>query len=213
MGSSTLLDIVGATIIGGFMLLILHTLSQSAAENSSKYSGELITQQNLVSIIELLEHDFARIGYCEDPSIIPDPEDMITYADSTKITFWTDFAVSESNFRGDSVMEQLTYELGPDVNATPNPNDKLLYRYKEGTSKDASNLGITQFRIHYFDNMNNELPTNPTADTKLIAYMQIDLRVEDCYGYDSENSEKTHSEKFPTTFWRQIRLATKNMNR
>ena len=43
--------------------------------------------------------------------------------------------------------------------------------------------------------------------------MQIDIKVEDSYGYDTDNSSKTHSEKFPTVFWRQIRMATKNMSR
>lgn len=211
MGYSTLLDIIGAMIIGGLMILSINTINQTASENSSRYNSDLISQQNLVSIVELLEHDFSRIGYCENPDSILSPEEMITYADSTKIKFWTDIAVSKINFRGDGTKEELIYELGPDVNATPNPNDKLLYRYVSGTVKDASNLGITEFRITYFDNMNNKL-SHP-IDTKLISYMQIDLRVEDCYGYDTDNSDKEHVEKFPTVFWRQIRMATKNMSR
>ncbi|MBK8944851.1 MAG: hypothetical protein IPM32_06200 [Ignavibacteriae bacterium] len=211
MGYSTLLDIIGAMIIGGLMILSINTINQTASENSGRYNSDLISQQNLVSIVELLEHDFSRIGYCENPDSILSPEEMITYADSTKIKFWTDIAVSKINFRGDGTKEELIYELGPDVNATPNPNDKLLYRYVSGTVKDASNLGITEFRITYFDNMNNKL-SHP-IDTKLISYMQIDLRVEDCYGYDTDNSDKEHVEKFPTVFWRQIRMATKNMSR
>lgn len=211
MGSSTLLDIVGAMIIGGLMILSMNSFNQTASENSSNYHSDLISQQNLVSIVEMLEHDFSRIGYCENTDSILSPEDMITYADSTKIKFWTDVAISSSNFRGDGNKEELIYELGPDVNGTPNPNDKLLYRYISGTNKDASNLGITEFKISYFNNMNNKLP-HP-IDTKLISYMQIDLRVEDCYGYDTDNSEKSHVEKYPTVFWRQIRMATKNMSR
>jgi hypothetical protein len=211
MGSSTLLDIIGATIIGGLMLLSIQSLNQSASESSSHYNGDLISQQNLVSIVELLEYDFTRIGYCENVDSIKSPEDMIIAADSTSITFWTDLATSVTNFRGDGIPDILVYELGPDVNETPNPNDKILYRYLSGASKNSSNLGITQFRIHYFDNLNNEL-THP-INTELIAYMQIDLRVEDCYGYDTENNEKTEIEKFPTVFWRQIRMATKNMSR
>ena len=211
MGSSTLLDIVGALIIGGFMLLLLHSLSGRAAENSSLYSGDLIAQQNLVSLVELLEHDFSRIGYCEDIEKMLDPEKMITYADSNSITFWTDFAKSALDYRGDGTPEQLTYEIGPDVNETPNPNDKLLYRFKQGTTKNASNLGITKFNIDYYDNMNNKL-THP-INTELISYMQIDIKVEDCYGYDTGDSNKSHLEKFPTVFWRQIRMATKNMSR
>ena len=211
MGFSTLLDIVGATIIGGLMLLSIHQLNQSAQEKSTIFHGDLISQQNLVSIVELIEYDFARIGYCENIDSIPAPKDMIVAADSTSITFWTDLAQSEHNFRGDGNRDLLTYELGPDVNETPNPNDKILYRYKFGTMKNASNLGITEFKIRYYDNMKFEL-SHP-IDTKLISYLQIDLKVEDCYGYDTENPDKTHDEKFPTVFWRQIRMAAKNISR
>lgn len=211
MGFSTLIDIAGAALIGGFMLLLVLRLNQAANENLSHYNGDLIAQQNLVSIIELLEHDFSRIGYCENVDSMVAPEDMILSADSISISFLTDLAQSYTNFRGDGIPDVLIYELGPDVNNTPNPNDKILYRYVQGTSKNSSNLGVTQFKLSYFDNMNIQLP-HP-IDTKRIAFMQIDLRVEDSYGYDTANDEKTELEKYPTVFWRQIRLATKNMSR
>lgn len=211
MGYSTLLDIVGATIIGSLMLLTINTLNHSASEKSINYNADLIAQQNLVSIVELLEHDFSRIGYCENADSMMSPQDMIIEADSTKIKFWTDLPISSSNFRGDGNKEVLIYELGNDIYETPNPNDKLLYRYKEGTTKSSSNLGITKFSINYYDNMNNQL-SHP-IDTKLIAYMMIDLKVQDCYGYDTDNVDKKENDKFPTVFWRQIRAATKNISR
>lgn len=214
MGSSTLLDIIGSILIGGFMLLILHSVNQTASENSAKYSGDLITQQNLVSVIELLEHDFARIGYCSDVSLIPAKEDMITYADSNKIVFLTDLQANKDSIQGDGTLESLVYELGPKVTETPNENDRLLYRYIDGGAKSSSNLGITKFTIKYYDNLDNELPhTSGKVDSKLIAYMQIDIKVEDVYGYDISNTDKTYEERFPTTFWRQIKLASKNLNR
>lgn len=211
MGQSTLIDILGSMIIGGLLLLTLHSLNNRAAESSNEYNSDLVSQLNLVSIIDLIEYDFSRIGYCENPDSILNPEDMIIHADSNSISFWTDLAQSSTDFHGDGIKEKLIYELGPDVNGTPNPNDKLVYRYLEGEPKEASNLGITFFKISYFDNFGYKL-THP-IDTKLINSIQIDIRVEDCYGYDTDNSEKSHSEKFPTIFWRQIRLANKTMSR
>lgn len=211
MGFSTLIDILGAMIIGALMLLTIKAFNGNVNENTSKYHSDLIVQQNLVSIINLIEYDFSRLGYCEDPSKIPNPQDMILYADSTSIEFCTDLAVSSSDFRGDGILDTLRYELGVDINQTPNPNDKLLYRFIPGYSKDASNLGITHFTIKYFDNFGNVLP-HP-INTQIIASMQIDIKVEDCYGYDTDNSEKTHNDKFASAMWRQIRLATKNISR
>ncbi|MBI1933253.1 MAG: hypothetical protein HYS24_12020 [Ignavibacteriales bacterium] len=211
MGFSTLIDILGAMVLGGLMLLTIRAFNGNVNENSSKYHSDLIVQQNLVSIVELIEYDFSRLGYCEDPAKIPKQEDMIIKADSNSIEFCTDLAVSSSEYRGDGILDTLRYELGEDINNTPNPNDKLLYRYIPGYDKDASNLGITHFSIIYFDNFGNLLP-HP-INTQLIASMQIDIKVEDCYGYDTDNIDKSHSEKFQTALWRQIRLATKNISR
>ncbi len=206
-----MLDIVAASIIGGLILLGIISFNKSSSEKMSEYRGEEISQQNIVSLIEQIEYDFSRIGYCENVDSILAPEDMIISADSTSITFWTDLPVSATNFRGDGTRDQLTYELGDYVTETPNPNDKLLYRYKTGTVKDASNLGVTKFRLHYYDNLGNELIS--PIDTKKITKLSIDLKVEDIYGYDTENPNKSYDEKYPTIYWRQIKVAVKNLNR
>lgn len=211
MGYSTLIDIIGAMVLGGLMLLTIQNFNGHVSESSSKYHSDLIVQQNLVSIVDLIEYDFARLGYCEDPSKIPNPQKMILYADSTTIEFCTDLAKSSTDFRGDGIMDTLRYELGEDIYNTPNPYDKLLYRYIPGYDKDAANLGITQFSIKYFDNFGNLLPY--PINTQIIASIEIDIKVEDCYGYDTGNSSKKHSDKFQNALWRQIRLVTKNISR
>ncbi len=66
MGFSTLLDILGSTLIGGMLLLILFRVNDATVENSYMYGGELIVHQNLVAVVELLEFDFRKLGYCED---------------------------------------------------------------------------------------------------------------------------------------------------
>ena len=106
-----MLDIVAASIIGGLILLGIISFNKSSSEKMSEYRGEEISQQNIVSLIEQIEYDFSRIGYCENVDSILAPEDMIISADSTSITFWTDLPVSATNFRGDGTRDQLTYEL------------------------------------------------------------------------------------------------------
>lgn len=210
MGSSTLLDVLGSIVIGGLMLLMINSANQRINDKSTNNHSDLLVQQNMVSIIELLEYDFGRIGYCENPDSMLKPNKMIISADSTSITFWTDLAVSYNNFRGDGTKDKLVYELGPLVNETPNPSDRYLYRYIYGQTKDDANLGVTQFKLTYFDRLGNLL--NYPIDTEQIGFIQIDLKVEDMYGYDTDNSEKSHIEKFPTAFWRQLRVSTKNIN-
>ncbi|MCB0747459.1 MAG: hypothetical protein KDC90_08340, partial [Ignavibacteriae bacterium] len=63
MGFSTLIDILGSSLIGGLILLILLRMNDSTVENSYLNSGEMIVQSNLLAVVELLEHDFRKIGY------------------------------------------------------------------------------------------------------------------------------------------------------
>ena len=66
MGFSTIIDIIGSTLIGGMLLMILFRMNDAAVENTYVYGGELLVQQNLVEVVTLLEYDFRKIGYCAD---------------------------------------------------------------------------------------------------------------------------------------------------
>ena len=74
----------------------------------------------------------------------------------------------------------------------------------------GTNLGITEFNMIYYDALGNKLST-PVASPDLIQMIEINIRVEDVYGYDTENEEKEDHEKYATAFWRQIRLAARNL--
>lgn len=211
MGFSTIIDILGSTVIGGMLLLILFRVTDATSENTFMYGGELNTQQNLVAVIDLLEYDFKRIGYCEDPNQVPNLADVIVKATDTSISFLTDIAIDKNTARGDGTLDTLIYELGPHITSTPNPNDKQLYRYKKDEQRIGANLGITELKFTYYDVFKEEI-TN-LSDPSLISLIQIDIRIEDVYGYDIDNENKEHEEKFSTVFWRQIRLPAKRRNR
>ena len=83
MGFSTLLDIIGSAIIGGLLLMILFRMNDTAVQNNYDMNGEKIVQQNLVDLVELIEYDFRKIGYCADYKNIPDPTKSIIAADKT----------------------------------------------------------------------------------------------------------------------------------
>jgi len=54
MGFSTLIDILGSTIMGGLLLLIVLRLNNTATEKTTNYGGELSLQQNLVTIAQIM---------------------------------------------------------------------------------------------------------------------------------------------------------------
>jgi hypothetical protein len=196
MGFSTILDILGSTVVGGLLFLILLRLNDASAKNTYNYGGELITQQNLVEVVQLIEHDFRKIGFCKNWEKIPDPSQAILSADSSSITFLTDVDSDEN-------VDTLKYFLGSanDLTATPNSRDKLLYRVVNNETPGGSNLGVTQFKLIYYDALGNQLVT-PVATAGAINTMQINITIENTVAYDNEYS---------TSFWRQIRLAARNL--
>jgi hypothetical protein len=202
MGFSTLIDIIGSTMIGGMLMLILFRLNDSAVANSYQYNGELIIQKNLVEVVKLLEFDLRKIGYCSDWTALPDPAKAIVSADQNSITYLTDLPTLAQP-HGDGIVDTLRYYLGDasELSNTPNPNDRMLYRRVNNEYVRGANLGVTKFDFIFFDTFGDEIPF-PITQTGEIQSMQIDLAIEDVYAYDN---------KYRRVFWRQIRLASRNL--
>lgn len=225
MGYSVLLDIVGSIIVGGMILLILLRVNENAVKSTYVYGGELIVQKNLVEVVELIEHDFRRIGYCEDylkikiPAL-PNQNTSIIAADTSMIYFITDVAENPGDLAGDGELDSIKYFLGStdELNVTPNPSDRLLYRQiNEGALMEA-NLGVTQFRLTYFNDLGQVLST-PVAVPGEIFTIQIDVKVENPAAYLSEdkiiknikNGKPINDAEYSSAMWKQIRLAAKNL--
>lgn len=196
MGFSTLLDILGSMIIGGILLTITWRLSEAATAKTYNNSGELALQENLATVAQIIENDFRRIGYCSDWNKFPDPSKAVLFADASSIKYLTDI-----NF--DTNMDSIRYYLGPtsELLSTPNPRDRVLYRIVNNETPVASNLGVTQFRLVYFDALGDSI-TPPITTPGLIASVEINLAVESVAAYDTAYS---------SAFWRQIRLVARNL--
>jgi hypothetical protein len=202
MGFSTIIDIVGSIIIGGTLMLILWRLNDAATENTYNYSGELSLQQNLATVAMVIEYDFRKIGYCADWNKIPDPTKSIVLADSNKIKFLTDVA-TPSDPEGDGIVDTMYYYLGPasELTATENPRDRMLYRVVNSETPIGSNMGVTQFKMVYFNALGDTIGFPITVPGE-IASMEINVTVENIAAYD---------QKYSSAFWRQIRLVARNL--
>jgi hypothetical protein len=198
MGFATILDIIGSMIIGGILMMIAWRLSDASTEKTYNYSGELVLQQNLKTVVEIIEYDFRKIGYCDVPGSLPDA--VIVYADANRIDFYTDL----QPLNGVANIDLLHYYLGPtsECSETPNPRDRILYRVENNETPKPSNLGITQFRLVYMDALGDTL-FSPVADPSLIKTIEINVAVENVAAYDTLYSE---------AIWRQIRMASRNIS-
>lgn len=197
MGFASIIDILGSMIIGGILMMIAWRLSDASTERTYNYSGELALQQNLKTIVEIVEYDFRKMGYCDVPGGLPD---TIVYADVNRIDFYTDL----NPLNGVANADLLHYYLGPtsECSATPNPRDRILYRVENNQTPKPSNLGVTQFRLVYMDALGDTLST-PVADPSRIKTIEINVAVEDVAAYDTLYSQ---------AIWRQIRMASRNIS-
>ena len=90
MGTSVLLDIIGSMVIGGLLLLTALEMNDSATQNTYQSQENLTVQQNITSLVENLEWDFRKLGYCANPMLTSDPTHYILKGTSDSISFVAD---------------------------------------------------------------------------------------------------------------------------
>ncbi|MBK9099867.1 MAG: hypothetical protein IPM14_17540 [bacterium] len=196
MGTNVILDIIGSMVIAGILMVSIFRLQNSSTEDLYRGTGNLTAQTNLATIVQILENDFRRIGYCADWQQIPVPTEAILYADSTSIKYLTDM---DQNGFIDTM--HYYFDAATDIPGTPNPRDRYLYRVVDNETPTGVNLGVTQFKMEFYNALGTKL-NFPIANPQEIYSMQIDIIVEDVAAYD---------EKYQTIFWRQIRMAARNL--
>ena len=196
MGTNVILDIIGSILIGGIIMLSIFRVNNSSTENMYRGTGNLIAQTNLATIVRILETDFRKIGYCADWKQIPVPTSAILFADSTSLRYITDV---DKNGSVDTMYYY--FDAATDIPGTTNPRDRFLYRVVNSETPIGVNLGVTQFKMEYFNALGTKL-NFPISDPREIYTMQIDISVEDIDAYD---------QKYQTIFWRQIRMAARNL--
>jgi type II secretory pathway component PulJ len=211
MGSSTLIDIVGSMVIGSLLLLVALRMNDDVTKNTFESQENLTIQQNMISLVNNLESDFRKIGYCADPANVPMNDSMIVFGDSTHIKFLASMYPETASY---GLLDTVEWYLGTSrLFSNIGQGDtsvRMLYRKitdSHGTvTKYSSNLGVTQFHLLYFkrgdDQPGDTLYTiSPPTEAKLI---EIDLRLEPTTAYDTAYSSNY-------SVWRQIRLTSINL--
>lgn len=207
MGTSSIIDIIASAVVAGLLLLMTLRLTSQANETSSVYNGNVTLQQNIVTLVGWIEHDFREIGYCRDFTKIPVPTKSIRHADSSDITFWTDV-----NNNGN--LDSIRWYIGPtsEMSSTANPRDRKIYRQVNNATTAGWVLGVTQFRLQYFDYDGDTLPT-PVPQPALIYSMQISIACESPYPIAEQYRAVRAADSLADfqVFWRQLRLAARNL--
>ncbi len=197
MGQSTILDVLGSILLAGFLLLIITRLDGSIVDSTFGTTSDETVQENLTTLVRIIETDFRKIGYCSDPSQIPDPTKSIIAADQHGITFRTDVD-------NDGVVDTLRYYVGTtaSLSRTPNPRDFMLYRSIVNKKETTGfSLGVTTFDFLFYDAMSDPIAFPVTTPNAIYA-MRLSILLESPFAYDTSYSY---------AYWRQIRLAARNL--
>lgn len=210
MGSQVILDVIGSFIIFGWLLLSTIRVGTANSENMQSYGGELLVQENLVEVTKLLEYDFRKIGYCKEPNRLPDPTRAIVLADSTRIKFFSDVDLTGSG--PDGYIDSVSYYLGSptDLASTTNPRDCMLYRVINAETPKGANLGVTSFKLRYFDGQGNSIPAPVIASSlQKIQTIQISIIIENTVAAELDETAPVN-QRYSSAFWQQMRLSSRN---
>lgn len=181
-----MLQLIGSIVIGGIFLLGIWTFYGDVVDYSNQKLFEELTQESTAEFMEIIEHDFQRIG-----TGLLYPSDAII--DTVKFTFWAD--VTE-----DGTPDSVVYYTSPTDSAasTTNPNDVILYREVNGTKTISSAAGVTDFTVALFDERGF-----PTTNLRAVRIIDVSLTLQSKSDYDST---------YATAIW-QKRIVPPNLQR
>ncbi|MFQ5822670.1 MAG: hypothetical protein ACE5JB_01290 [bacterium] len=173
------IQLIGSIVIGSIFLLGVLSFYGGVFDFSHEKTFELLTQETIASLMEIIEHDFQKIG-----SGLPFPAMAIT--DSNTITFLGD--IDE-----DGVVDTVRYSLSDTLAAssTPNPNDVILYRDVNSIRTIDTPAGVTAFTVTLLDEFGN-----PTTELMDIRRLNVSLTVESLFLYDGRYARAVWQESF-----------------
>jgi hypothetical protein len=210
VGTSTIFDIITSTVIGGMLLLMALRLNAQAIETNAIYQDNLNLQEGLVALVDIVEYDFRKIGYCRDFTKISPPNISIVSADSNSIKFLTDIP-SNPNDMGDGFVDTVYYYLGTASMNPNNPRERYLYRVVNGQGTKGWCLGVTRFALQYFDALGATIPF-PISDPKLIYTLEVNLSLESPAPLTAiQYHDSSAAQEDFKVYWKQIRLASRNL--
>jgi hypothetical protein len=160
----TILDTVLSAVIGGLILLSLHSLNRNFTNAASTKMVTTGVHENLSTVTDILEFDLRKTGYNNFNS------GNFKIAESSRVAIRADF---NNDGQPDSVM----YYLGASTDHDRiNARARVLYRSYNAGTPVAMQLGITRLRFWYYDHTGNPLATTPAvADPSRIATIRASV--------------------------------------
>ncbi|MBN1301907.1 MAG: hypothetical protein JW995_11890 [Melioribacteraceae bacterium] len=187
----SLLDTLGAAVIGGMVILLVISINLQMNSMSSELIENNIVQTNTSESIDILKYDFYKIGYKATG-------EKISIADSNQIKYAADI---DDNGSVDTIFYYFSVQ-NVDSGATNNPN-RFLYRQENGGSTMIYSM-LSDFVLTYFDSLGSQL-NYASLSTSLQRSRIRSIRVE-----MSHSSNYMINNQYQTTDWTGI-IRPKNL--
>lgn len=195
-----MMDIILSIIFGGMFFICMMNAGDVAYENRQEAHSTMIVQEQLTSVIQLLEGEFRNAG-CGLPPAKP----TVINADTSTITF-----IGDLDGVG-SAPDTITYTLGNTgaLSSTSNELDRpLLRRVNHGPEMMVGVLTVLQFR--YFSVSGAELAAPvPTDKLPQIKTIEVSAETQSPGGIQTQGGKTI----FPASMWQQTRLSSRNSGR
>ncbi len=194
---SGILDVICSLVISGIVLVMIVTFNGTIAEHAGAQTVRVVTQTNLTTACDMMEFELRKMGY-----LVPLGYDsVITYADSTKITFKGDIDHNGS-------VDLVTYAFDPSITSNANKRTHLLRRTFNG-SQQIINVGIIKLKITYYDSIGTQITQNPVTSTKRIKSLRLSVNGESTVPFIS--SDEKYLKFSPGVYWERT-IKPQNLN-
>ncbi len=184
---NTIMDILGSTIIGGMILLLIIKLNLFMSETSYSSDAELRLQQNTKTLAEIMNSDFRKIGYKVDTT-------PILSAQKERFKFVGD--LERPGTAGYGTVDTVEYFLEDSTfsSGTTNIHDKILVRVLNNKDTiDGPSLGLVKMEFSYLDSV-----STPTVDLTKIRYIKTEMWVQPT---EARNNFVTGIHDSTFTYW------------
>lgn len=194
---ATLIDLVGSVFIGAFVILLGIDLNQSVAGSVDAAAASVNVQESLVEIVQWLEHDLRKIGYG-----VTDPKNAIVISSPGLIRF-------KADMNRDGVTDNVDWYIANPHRAASGDTVYNLYRKMNSNTPELAGVDITTFSLRYLKE--DGAPADTTTKSQ-IWIVETTLKVQSPYEVadDVKGNDELGTVK---GFWRQTRLASRNIKR
>ncbi len=164
---NTIMDILGSTIIGGMLLLLVLKLNVFMSESSYSSDTELRLQQNTKTLAEIMNSDFRKIGYRFDhTAILTAQKERFKFVGDLQRPGQAGFGIADTV---EYFLQDSTYASG-----TTNLYDKILVRVlNNADTLDGPSLGLVKLQFSYLDSL-----STPTSILSKIKYIKTEMWVQ-----------------------------------